>query len=67
MSFSVASLPSEEISSHEPTPVTPSNGAPKETEPLPWIASIPLWVWITIAFLFVAIPVAAFLVGRTKR
>jgi hypothetical protein len=67
MSFSVASLPSEEISSHEPTPVTPSNGAPKETEPLPWMASIPLWVWITIAFLFVAIPVAAFLVGRTKR
>jgi hypothetical protein len=63
MSFSVASPP-KEVS--KPAPATPSNGAPKETGPLPWTATIPPWVWITIAFLFVAVPVA-FLVGRTKR
>ena len=67
MSFSVASLPSEEISGPESTPVTTSNGAPKETEPSAWTKSIPLWVWIAIALLFTATPVTAFLVRRTKR
>jgi len=67
MSFSVASLPSEKISGPESSAVTPSNGAPKETEPLPWIASIPLGVWIAIALVFIATLVAAFLVRRTKR
>jgi hypothetical protein len=67
MSFSVASLPSKQISGPESTPVTTSNGAPKETEPSPRIANIPLWIWIAIALLFIATPVVAFLVRRTKR
>jgi len=66
MSFSVASPP-EETSQTGPTPVTPSNGTAKETEPLPWIVKIPLWIWIVIAFLLVAIPIATFLASRAKR
>jgi len=67
MSFSVASLPSEEISRPETAPIAPPNGAPKETEPLPWATSIPIWVWIAVALLLIVVPVAAFLVSRTKR
>ncbi len=66
MSFSVASPP-EETSQPGPTLVTPSNGTAKENEPLPWIVKIPLWGWIVIAFLLVAIPTAAFLASRAKR
>jgi len=66
MSFSVASPP-EETSQPSPTPVTPSNGTATETESLPWMASLPLWIWITLVFLLIAIPVAAFLVSRTKK
>ena len=66
MSFSVASPP-EETSQTGPTPVTPSNGTAKENEPLSWIVKIPLWGWIVIAFLLVAIPTAAFLASRAKR
>ncbi|MBM4447458.1 MAG: hypothetical protein FJ023_08995 [Chloroflexi bacterium] len=67
MSFSIASPPPEETSQPGPTPTTPPNGTVKETEPLPWTANLPLWAWITIAFLLVVIPVAALLVSRTKR
>jgi hypothetical protein len=66
MSFSLAS-PAEETSQPGPTPVTPSNGTAKETEPLPWIVKIPLWGWIAIAFLLVAIPIATFLASRAKK
>jgi hypothetical protein len=67
MSFSVASPPPEETFQPGPTPVTPSNGTAKETEPLPWIVKIPLWIWIVIAFLLVAIPIATFVASRSKK
>jgi hypothetical protein len=67
MSFSVASLPSEQISGPESTPVTPSNSTAKETETSPWIANIPPWIWIAVAFLLIVVPFAALVVRRTKR
>jgi hypothetical protein len=66
MSFSIASPP-EEGSQPGSTPVPPSNGAEKDTEPLPWIMKIPLWGWIAIAFLLVVIPMAAVFASRAKR
>jgi hypothetical protein len=66
MSFSVASPP-EETSQPGTTPVTPSNDTAKENEPLPWIVKIPLWIWIIIAFLLIAIPIATVLASRAKR
>jgi len=67
MSFSIASPPPEETPQPDTTPTTTPNGIPEETEPLPSALHIPLWTWITIAFLLIAIPVAAFLVSRAKR
>jgi hypothetical protein len=67
MSFSVASLPSEGISGLEPTPVTTSNGAPKETESSTMIVNIPLWIWIAIAFLLIIVLVVGLVFSRTKR
>jgi hypothetical protein len=67
MAFSVASLPSEDISRPETSPAVPSNGAPKETGSLPWIATIPPWVWIAVALLLIVVPIIALLASRTKR
>ncbi len=67
MSFSVASLPSEQISGPESTAATPPNGSPKETVPLPWTANITPWTWIVIAFLLVVILLALLVVRRAKR
>lgn len=66
MSFSIAALEMKETPQPGTTPATTSNGTAKETEPLPWILNIPLWAWISIAFLLIAVPVAAFLIIRTK-
>jgi hypothetical protein len=67
MSFSIASLPEEESSQPSSTPVPLSNDTEKDTEPLLWITNFPLWGWIVIAFLLVAIPVAAVFASRAKR
>jgi hypothetical protein len=66
MSFSIAS-PLEDSSQPGTTPVPPSNGTAKETEPSPWIVKIPLLGWFAIAFLLVAILIAAVLASRAKR
>jgi hypothetical protein len=66
MSFSTASLPSEEITSTEPAPATPTNGTQKETEPFPWTIN-PLLIWIAIALLLIVGVVVAFSVSKTKR
>jgi hypothetical protein len=65
MSFSIAALEPEQTPQPGTTPATTSNGT--ANEPLPWILNIPLWAWIAIAFLLIAVPVAAFLAGRAKR
>jgi hypothetical protein len=67
MSFSVASPPPEETSQPGPAPTNPPNGAKEEGKPSPWIANLPLWAWIMIALLLVAIPIAAFGISRTKK
>ncbi|MCJ7653928.1 MAG: hypothetical protein MUO97_01280, partial [Dehalococcoidia bacterium] len=68
MSFSITSPPPpEETSQPGPTPVAPSNGAPKETETLTWIVNLPPWIWIAIVSFLVVILTAAFLASRTKR
>jgi hypothetical protein len=67
MSFSVASPSPEESSQPGPAPASPPNGAKEESKPSPWIGNLPLWVWIIIVLLLVAVPIVAFFVGRTKR
>jgi hypothetical protein len=67
MSFSVASPPSEETSQPSPASASPPNGAKEETKPSSWIVNLSLWIWIMIALLLVAIPIAAFTISRTKR
>lgn len=68
MSFRIASPPSpEETPQPGPTPVTPPNGAPEETEPLSWIRNIPPWAWIAIGSLLIVILITAFLASRAKR
>jgi hypothetical protein len=66
MSFSIAALEPEETPQPGHTPVTPSDGDAKETGLLSWIANLPLWVWIAMAFLLISVPIAAFLTSRTK-
>jgi len=66
MLFSVASPP-EEGSQPGSTPLPPPDGTTEETNPLPWILNMPLWAWIAIAFLLIAVPIAAFLASRSKR
>ena len=67
MSFSIASPPSEETPQPDTTPPTTPNGTPEETGPSPWVLNIPVWAWITIAFLLIVISITAFMVGRAKR
>jgi hypothetical protein len=65
MSFSIASPASADEITEPGT--TPTNGAPEETEPSSWIATIPAWVWIAIASSIAVILIAVFLVRRIER
>jgi hypothetical protein len=67
MSFSTAQMPAEGISSPGTTPVTPPNGTTKETKTLPWIFTVPPFVWIIFALLVVILLVSIFLVSRARR
>jgi len=67
MSLSIAIPEAEELSQPDTTPVAPPDGAAKETKPLPWIVNLPLWAWITVAFLLVVVPVVVVLANRAKR
>jgi len=67
MSFSIASLPPEEISTPETAPITPPGDAQKEAEPSPAAVELPLMVWIAFALLLMAIVIAVFFVAKTKR
>jgi hypothetical protein len=67
MSFSIASLPSQGTSGSESGTAAPPNDIPKGNEPIPWTVGISPWVWIVIAFSFIAILVTALLLSRTKR
>jgi len=67
MSFIVASPPPEETSQPSPAPASPPNGAKEETKLSSWIVNIPMWIWIMIALLLVAIPITAFTISRAKK
>jgi hypothetical protein len=66
MSFSIASSP-EESSQQSSTSIPPSNGTTKEPESSPGMVKIPLWGWVAIAFLFIAILVATVFARMAKR
>jgi len=67
MSFSIAALEPKETDKPDTTPTIPPDGTPEETESSPWVLNIPLWAWIALVFLFIVVPVAAFLAGKAKR
>jgi hypothetical protein len=67
MSFSMASPPPEEISGPQSTAASPPNSTPKAPESVPWIATMPPFVWIVVVLLLIIIPLGVFILSRTKR
>lgn len=67
MSFSVAALEPEETSRVEPTPVPPANGSTEKPALSFMLTNLPIGLWISIALLLAAVPIAIIIFSRTRK